>query len=73
MWIYGGYLFALLGGFLGIMIGWHLSSHTKTLPNGQQVYGYSKEDREHGRIIWILGIVMFVIWLVIRFSLLARE
>jgi len=67
-WIYAGYMFALLGGLLGIFIGWHLSTYKKTLPNGQQVYGYKQEDRKQGRRIWILGTIMFIIWLTIRFS-----
>jgi hypothetical protein len=67
-WIYAGYLFALLGGLIGVFIGWHLSTYRKTLPNGQQVYGYKQEDRKHGRRIWILGAIMFIISLTIRFS-----
>ena len=67
-WIYAGYIFALLGGIFGVFIGWHLSTYKKTLPNGQQVYGYKQEDRKHGRRIWILGTIMLVLWLAIRFS-----
>ena len=67
-WIYAGYLFALLGGLIGVFIGWHLSTYKKTLPNGQQIYGYKQEDRKHGRRIWILGTIMFIISLTIRFS-----
>lgn len=67
-WIYAGYLFALLGGLIGVFIGWHLSTYRKTLPNGQQIYGYKQADRKHGRRIWILGTIMFVISLTIRFS-----
>jgi hypothetical protein len=66
-WIYAGYLFALLGGLLGVFIGWHLSTYRKTLPNGQQVYGYKQADRVHGRRIWIIGIIMFIITLTVRF------
>jgi len=67
-WIYAGYIFALLGGLIGVFIGWHLSTHRKTLPNGQQVYGYKQEDRKHGRRIWIIGVIMFIVSLTIRFS-----
>jgi hypothetical protein len=67
-WIYAGYLFSLLGGLLGIFIGWHLSTFKKTLPNGERVFGYAKEDRRHGtRILWI-GIVMFIISVTIRIA-----
>lgn len=57
-----GYLFALMGGFFGILIGWHIKSNEKTLPNGDRVYTYSKTAREHGRAIMGIGIGMFVIW-----------
>jgi len=60
VWIVIGYLLAAIGGWLGIVIGWHLVTYKKTLPNGQRVHDYSSVDRAHGRrIIW-LGIVMAV-------------
>lgn len=57
-----GYLFALMGGFLGILIGWYIKSNRKTLPNGDRVYTYSKNDRGHGRAIMGIGIGMMVAW-----------
>ena len=36
-WIYTGYICALLGGFLGVAIGYHLMTFKKTLPNGQRL------------------------------------
>lgn len=65
-WIYAGYVFALLGGLLGIFIGLHLSTFKKTLPNGERVRGYSRNDREHGNRILIIGLIMFVVSLAIR-------
>jgi hypothetical protein len=67
-WIYAGYVFALLGGLLGIFIGWHLSTFKKTLPDGQRVFAYKKEDRSHGTIILILGIIMLGVSLAIRMA-----
>jgi hypothetical protein len=69
-WIYAGYFVALLGGLLGIFIGWHLSSHKKTLPNGEQIYAYNENDRKHGRIIFYLGISCFIIWVVLKIDFL---
>jgi hypothetical protein len=72
-WIYAGYFFSLLGiffiigGFISFFIGWHLSTYKKTLPNGQQIYGYKSEDRKHGRWIWITGGIAIVTTLTIRF------
>ncbi|MBS1632914.1 MAG: hypothetical protein JST10_10120 [Bacteroidetes bacterium] len=65
-WIIAGYVFAFLGGLLGLFIGWHLLSHKKTLPNGERVYGYSVEDRKHGNRILIMGIVFLIIWTLIK-------
>ena len=65
-WIYAGYFLALFGGLLGIFIGWHLSSHKKTLPNGEQIYAYNDNDRKHGRIIFYTGIGCFIIWIIFK-------
>lgn len=65
-WIYAGYIFAILGGLLGLFIGWHLYAFKKTLPNGERVFGYSESDRRHGRRILIIGLVMFIVWIGVR-------
>jgi hypothetical protein len=67
-WIYAGYFLALLGGLLAIFIGWHLSSHKKTLPNGEQIYAYNGADRKHGRIIFYIGICCFIIWVILKWG-----
>jgi len=71
-WIIVGYLIALSGVILpffisaiGVFIGWHLSSYKKTLPDGERVYGYSETDRMHGKRIFYLGIIVFVLSLAI--------
>jgi hypothetical protein len=50
-----GYIFACLGGLFGILIGWHLATYKKSLPNGERVFGYSPNVRDHGTIIMIIG------------------
>lgn len=67
-WVYAGYVFALLGGLVGIFIGLHLCTHKKTLPDGQRVYGHTKSDRDHGMRILIVGMAMCILWLVVRIS-----
>jgi len=70
-WINAGYIFAVLGGLLGIFIGWHLNTHKKTLPNGNRVYAYSTNDRKHGKRILNIGIIFFFIWTLVKvFSLM---
>jgi len=61
-WIYAGYAFAILGGLIGVFIGWHLMTHKKTLPNGDRVYGHSASDRKHGNRIFLLGIFFVLFW-----------
>lgn len=65
-WIVAGYALALLGGLIGIFIGWHLASHKKPLPNGHQIAAFSDSDRAHGRRILALSIVGIVVWTTAR-------
>jgi hypothetical protein len=57
-----GYLCALMGGFLGIIIGFSLYNSKKEIPNGTKVFRFSPENRKHGLSIIILAIVSFIIW-----------
>lgn len=59
-WVLFGYIFALLGGFFGVITGYVLWTSQKTLPNGQTVYTYSDKDRGHGKIILILSIIVLL-------------
>lgn len=67
-WIYAGYIFAIMGGLLGIFIGWHLLTFKKTLPDGQRAYGYVESDRKNGKIILVVGLIFGAIWLAISFN-----
>ncbi|GLB52537.1 hypothetical protein NBRC110019_15770 [Neptunitalea chrysea] len=67
-WIFSGYLFALLGGFIGILIGYSLFANKKTLPNGTKVYAHTAATRAHGHYIFYLGIGMFLVTMVLRLS-----
>ena len=68
-WIVFGYILAFLGGLLGILIGFHLKTHKKTLPNGERVYAYSHSDRKHGNRILIIGTVFAIIGMIIRLTM----
>jgi hypothetical protein len=61
-----GYLFALLGGALGIFIGWYLAYSKKTLPNGEQVFSYTEADRAQGKRIFYLSIAVLIAAVVFR-------
>jgi hypothetical protein len=66
VWIVLGYISALLGGFLGLVIGYSIMSAKKTLPDGSKVYSYNANNRKHGKTVFILGLIMFVIWIGFR-------
>ncbi len=65
-WIIAGYIFSLLGGFLGLIIGYSLWTSKKTLPNRQKVYSYSTNDRKHGKYIFYIGLVIAPIVLLLK-------
>jgi hypothetical protein len=60
-WIVLGYIFAFLGGIIGVFFGRHLYAHKKTLPNGEMVFAYSENVRKHGRNIFFIATVCFAI------------
>ncbi|MEN7549116.1 hypothetical protein AAG747_14430 [Rapidithrix thailandica] len=61
-WIVAGYIFSVLGGVVGLFIGWHLMVFKRTLPDGRRVYGYSEKNRKHGRTIFILSLIIGSLW-----------
>ena len=57
-----GYVFALItDNVVGALIGVMLWTLKKTLPDGNRVHRYSKTDRNHGMIIFSLGLMIFLI------------
>ena len=59
-WVLAGYFLAVLGGFFGLFIGWHLWKDYKRLPNGAKVYSFNEKDREQGKNICILSLMVFL-------------
>lgn len=57
-WIIAGYIFSLLGGGIGIIIGYSLWKSKKTLPNGERVYSYTTEDRKSGKRIFLISTII---------------
>jgi hypothetical protein len=66
VWLWVGYISACLGGLLGIFIGIILSTFKKQLPDGSRVYAYNDSLRRHGRRITIIGIVILICSLLLR-------
>lgn len=61
-WVIIGYCAALTGGILGLILGYVLIAAKKTLPNGQRVYVYTAKERQQGRIILLVTLACFVLW-----------
>lgn len=62
-----GWIAVVLGGFLGLLIGWYLNTHKKTLPNGQLIHAYSENDRKNGRAMIRWSLFSLVFWIVLNF------
>ena len=60
-WIVAGYIFAFMGGFIGVIIGYALWKAKKTLPNGTKVHSYSEKDQKHGFNIFLIGVIILPI------------
>lgn len=65
-WVIAGYIFVILGGLLGIFIGYSLFTSKKSLPNGQQVFSYGENDRMHGKNIFYIGLIFLVFYVFLR-------
>lgn len=63
IWIDAGYCFAILGGFLGFLIGYLLLTQKKTLPNGERVFAYTLADRKHGKRILYIAVFFFLFYI----------
>ncbi|KRT16676.1 hypothetical protein ASU31_07625 [Pedobacter ginsenosidimutans] len=62
-YIYTGYLTAIFGGILGLVIGWDLMKKKRKLSTGEKVFSYSLTDRQHGARILILSGICFILLL----------
>jgi hypothetical protein len=65
------YFFCVLGGIIGIVMGRHINSFKKTLPNGQKVYNYTDESRKKGLSIALFGTVCLIAEVVLILIFLA--
>lgn len=72
VWIPLGYVFSVLGGFIGIFIGWHLLKSKKTLPDGRSVFTFRESDRTNGKIIFIVGCIVFPVGFIFKLWLKAN-
>lgn len=62
-WIIAGYIFSIIGGFLGWVIGTHLKFSKEKLPNGEKVKKFDEKSQQTGLILIIIGGISHIIWL----------
>jgi hypothetical protein len=64
-WLVFGFISAILGGFLGIFIGYHHFRFKKRIPTGEKIYAYDTETRITGLRIFYVGMIALVFWITI--------
>ena len=62
VWLIAAYVFAILGGLLGIVFGIMVNNSKITLSNGDKVYKYKYAHRTLGLIAAILSGISIVLW-----------
>jgi hypothetical protein len=63
-----GFIFALLGGFLGIVAGFVYSRSKHKSLSGNSYYVYDQRTRDFGSAMIFIGIAVFILSLVIKFT-----
>ena len=61
-WLVAAYVFAILGGLLGIAFGISVFSGKVTLANGEKVHKYKSSHRTLGLIAAILSGISLFVW-----------
>lgn len=64
-----GYICAVFGGFLGLLIGYALYATKKELPNGEKIHRYSPENRKSGYTILVISAITCTIMMVLKITI----
>jgi hypothetical protein len=65
-WLITGYFFSIIGGFLGLLLGYFYWKSRKTLPNGTSVFSYDENSRAHAKSIFLISLVSFPLWIILK-------
>lgn len=61
-WLIAGYIFALLGGLLGVIIGAHLAFSKIVSADGKKIPRYVTSTKNQGIVIFIIAVVSMIVW-----------
>lgn len=61
-WLIAAYIFAILGGFLGIILGTVVATGKVEMVSGEKIYKYKSDHRRLGWGAAILSIISMVVW-----------
>lgn len=62
----GYYIISILFFPIGIIIGWVWGYSKKQLPDGHKLYAYNTRVREHGKLILLISMILFVATAILR-------
>lgn len=60
-WVVAGFLAAVLGGFVGMVMGWFYWTSQKVDPMGRPFYLYDAPTRKQGQYMFWLGLAVFLV------------
>lgn len=63
-----GYIFSILGGIIGAIIGWNLVNSRTPAINGERLYAYERADRQHGVVMLVISGMMIFLALLVKFN-----
>jgi hypothetical protein len=64
-----GWVFAFLGGAIGLIIGFHIRRAKIVDLDGKAALRYDEGSRRQGLIMIVVGIVMLIVWMIVNISL----
>lgn len=67
--VIAGFIFAFLGGLIGVAIGAYINMGKVTNEQGEKELKFDEDSRKKGKIILIISIVAIVFWNIIRFTM----
>jgi len=62
-WVIAGYIFSIMGGFVGIAIGGYLKGAKEKLPDGVKVKKFDAKAQKNGLIIIIISAISWAFWM----------